>query len=833
MGGQNIIMSSGYMKRTFKNLAPHDILYVSFQYVVSGDWQPNDYFSVDIDGIYSTSWKLGSKLKSITVSPCAGWSTMTIRSYVVGKVFHSVGSVTLTIRFSVTNVNVANIPSIGIRDVIVLARFRQPEDTQGLYVTIQDSAIPNTTKCNLNRYFPTPTSSCTTCSITNCGRCIGLGDSNCMGPSWATFYTGSGYSSCAANCAFCTGPTASDCLQCSSGYTLDYDNVCQLACTPPYVMRGNNVKKCLMPCDTAQYLYWNNTCRDSCDFPLQIDDPNQQCIYPCNKKYAEFLYWNGSCLPTCPFIQRNENGYAFCNACPDGYFIYPDDGVTCKLGCNYPYIVTDIILCKLDLSENELKGTKTVSTTNRISNSILGIGSFLLSLLDPSDPSAFTLVTIVKMLLYTRYMNLAYPSKLQSVLDQQNPNQPSLQFLKDAQGLIKDHLPKISIPERFGHYKLHSNFLVNFFQPLLILLSIVAMILIFDLINCFSKPESKFKPLVRKALEILKWNLLISLVVSNYDGIILYTSLEFRSTSNTFYSVLYTFSYLTSIVALLVIVGVSVITVYIISSFRSIIRQTNESVHDQRLADFKSRNKGYQVVYEAIKDSNPLQQSFFLIFTGRLIVFHILIASLIYSPFIQAVIIFLMTALMMLYLLMRTPIKDKVRLGQQIIQELILLLVNTCVLVIASIDLSVRADSLTRRIAGEIILYCNLLLSLLGPVFIVLLVILKLLAMRRRIKISSEFSVVAITTNTVSISVADQQRGQDREPSFSQMNNESTIQLVQTQLDRSQLHESTLILPEVRHESDFNQQIPGISNQNRLREQINRRREAQNLPKTD
>ena len=822
MGGEGIIISSGYMKRTFKNLVPHDILYISFNYALNGEWQPNDYFSVDVDGVSSTSWRLGPTLQTTTGIQCSGSSTNTLVSYVVGKVFHTVGSVTVTINFSVTNVNVANIPSIAIRDVQLLARYRQSGDTQGLYVTIQDNSLPDSTKCNPNQYLLMPSLSCTSCSTTNCGICIGIGDLNCIGSSWAKVYTGSGYSSCAANCAFCASSTATDCFQCNPPYTLDYDNTCKSTCTLPYVMRGNNAYKCLMPCNATQYLYWNNTCKDSCDFPLQIDSPNQQCTYPCNKNYAEFLYWNGSCLTTCPFLQRNESGYAFCNACPEGYFISPDDGVTCKLGCNYPYMVKDIIFCKLDLSQSELTETTKVSTVNRVSNSILGVGGFLLSLLDPSDPSTFAFVAIVKMLLYIRYMDLACPPKLQSVLDQQNPNQPSVQFLKDAQGLIKDHLPKISIPGRFGHYKLHSNFLVNFFQPLLILLSILVITLILWMINYLSKPEAKFKPLVCKTLNTFKWNLLISLVVSNYE--------EFMSTSNDFHSFLYTLSYLTAMIALLVMVIISAIAIYVISSLRRATRQTNAPVHDQSLTDFKSQNIDYQVVYEAIKDSNLLQQSFFIIFTGRLIVFHIIIACLISKPFIQAVLILLMNILMVLYLFMRTPIKNKFKLVQQILQELILLVVNTCVLMIASLDLSARVDSLTRRIAGEIILYSNLLLSLLGPVFIVLLIILELLAIRRKNKIHSESSVVAINRNTDNISVANQNR--DRGPSFSQRNNESIIQLVQMQLDQSQLRESPSVFPQVKHKLDSDQQILNISNQSRLRGQVKRKGGARNLPQT-
>ena len=78
-----------------------------------------------------------------------------------------------------------------------------------------------------------------------------------------------------------------------------------------------------------------------------------------------------------------------------------------------------------------------------------------------------------------------------------------------------------------------------------------------------------------------------------------------------------------------------------------------------------------------------MQQSFFLIFTLRLMVFHIVIASLIHYPLIQAVLTIAMNIFMLLNLCITTPLKDRLKLGQHITQEAILSVVNTCVLIVA------------------------------------------------------------------------------------------------------------------------------------------------------
>ena len=186
--------------------------------------------------------------------------------------------------------------------------------------------------------------------------------------------------------------------------------------------------------------------------------------------------------------------------------------------------------------------------------------------------------------------------------------------------------------------------------------------------------------------------------------------------------------------------------------------------------------------------------------------------------------------MMVLYLFIQSPIKDKVKVMQQVLQELILLAVNTCVLVIASLDLDAKIGPLSRRIAGGIILYCNFLLSLLGPLLIITTIIMRLLAMRKRTKVQNESSVVvAVRPDIAEISADHQQRDAVREPHPIQMNNESTIQLVQTQLDQSELREHSSILPEAKHEIEFDQQIQGMSNQDRLRRQGNKKRAAWNF----
>ena len=191
-----------------------------------------------------------------------------------------------------------------------------------------------------------------------------------------------------------------------------------------------------MPCNSSQYLYWNNTCRDSCSPPLQIKADTRQCIYPCNKAYGQFLYSDGSCLPTCPLIQRNESGYAFCDNCSPSYYFYPEDG-QCKLGCTYPYAILNFVYCELDLSHQDKEEVVTMANIAGTSKQTMTIGSLVMGLFTSGDPSAFASIALVNMLLYTRYINVKFSPKLQSVLDHQDISQSSIEPLKKVQSSLK------------------------------------------------------------------------------------------------------------------------------------------------------------------------------------------------------------------------------------------------------------------------------------------------------------------------------------------------------------------------------------------------------------
>ena len=248
-----------------------------------------------------------------------------------------------------------------------------------------------------------------------------------------------------------------------------------------------------------------------------------------------------------------------------------------------------------------------------------------------------------------------------------------------------------------------------------------------------------------------------------------------------------------SCVAIVAVLLISFRMITIIRSLRAEVTEHNDKeIRTQQTADFTKKHANFRVFYETFRDSDLTQQSFFFIFTMRLIVYYTVIAALFYSPLAQTILILLMSVFMVLYLFIRYPVKDKLKLSQYIIQEILILIVNVCVMIVAGLDhAGVEAYS-TKKALGDIFTYCNMILSMLSPFYIVMFIIAKVMSL-----ISTKRPVPPIRLHVVNrnMSVTSQapviardSHGKTKIAVSEEPQNESDLVLVQNVLDQSQSH---------------------------------------------
>ena len=416
-------------------------------------------------------------------------------------------------------------------------------------------------------------------------------------------------------------------------------------------------------------------------------------------------------------------------------YYYPDEG-TCQSSCNYPYRLQKTYACELELSANDIRQVSALSSITDNAGKVLGVSAFFTSLVDSNDPRAFGLVALTKMLLYTRYMELRFSPRLRYVLDKQTVNQPSVGFIREGQDHINQSIPKYTLPGRFKYYKLHSSFLVNFFQPLILLVGIIVMVAIVCALKILFTKENAF---ILKLRNIFKWNFMITFLLSYYDGIILYGSFEVKLNRGS--SVLELISLITSITVDTIAALVFIRTAMIIRNLHRDLRGTSGIARTLKLDGLKTKYRDYEVVYTTTRDANLGQQAFLCIFSLRVFIFHAVVAYLYKYPLAQAIVILTLSVLMVLYLCIGYPIRDKARLCQYIAQEVVLLIVNAVVLATACLDLNDTRAIPLRFFMGETVLYSNLVLSIIGPVSALIQIIIKVKAYLHARKASREVIV--------------------------------------------------------------------------------------------
>ena len=188
IGGPGLQYSTGYMARTYFDLAPHDIIYFQIRILLCDNWQPKDHFSVQFDDNSPTVWADIYKLSaSLFVVSCGSPIKKCLSTNVVGKSFHTLSSLTIKVSWSFGNNPSA---AFGIKDISLLFGKKTPKDIEEMYMTLGDSSLSWSTKCSGGSYYDLTTKSCATCN-SFCSFCFGPSAAECYSPSWGSSYSGS------------------------------------------------------------------------------------------------------------------------------------------------------------------------------------------------------------------------------------------------------------------------------------------------------------------------------------------------------------------------------------------------------------------------------------------------------------------------------------------------------------------------------------------------------------------------------------------------------------------------------------------------------------------
>lgn len=137
-----------------------------------------------------------------------------------------------------------------------------------------------------------------------------------------------------------------------------------------------------------------------------------------------------------------------------------------------------------------------------------------------------------------------------------------------------------------------------------------------------------------------------------------------------------------------------------------------------KMQELSKQYEGFGAMFMYFKDNSFINQDFLFLFVIRYCLFNLILATLSDYPLAQAILIMSMSALMLIYLLIQRPFKTIVNQLQHIVYEVIYLIVNTCVLIVAQINFENSGSYPFRDQLCEVVIYTSLVFSFIPQAFL-------------------------------------------------------------------------------------------------------------------
>jgi len=527
--------------------------------------------------------------------------------------------------------------------------------------------------------------------------------------------------------------TMSSCIKIENGLSYTPDGICTCSSLSTYSSSGNCLS-CPTTCggcsDSGGACYscrstsWSGSAcvgdPSNCEFSV----PGLGCFY-CSSGFI--LAADYTCVQACPagYNTNSVGDYSVCEATtnsttptlcgsdPTKPYYFTEDQ-TCVETCDYPFVVQEGDVCTLGISADEAKSIEDkASLQNTVANVLGGVAvvSYLLSF---ADPSGACLSNMVKLLPYMKFMKIAFPPRLYLLLSLQKTDQGSTKFVPAPSDSIIGSFDYYAIPYKFAKYKLYSSFLVNFWSYLMTLLIILGVVLIIFLLDFFTKSLKNVNSAISAAKQAVKWNFTIMFFLGYFDLLIIFTSLELRTLHvDTFLGTLSFIICVTINIAAMIIVYKSFEVIFTLQKLKRL--ETNGDASNKS-GDLDQ----YEILFKISKDATYSQHLFMAIFIIRTYLFSLIIGYLFDHPLAQAILIILLNIGMLMYLIIKTPLKLKVKLAQFIFQEIMVFIVNLCILILACLDEADSESASFRATIGDIIIMTNIVYNFLAIIFIIL-----------------------------------------------------------------------------------------------------------------
>jgi len=311
---------------------------------------------------------------------------------------------------------------------------------------------------------------------------------------------------------------------------------------------------------------------------------------------------------------------------------------------------------------------------------------FNMFLYAPIEPGTLTVVNLVKVMQYVRYLEIDMPPRLERLGISRGRNILSVRSGIKMWDSLKGDFIKHSLPQVFAKHNLHSSFLVNYFEDIMTLLVLFLFAFLFmalERLNRFLKQDS-LRAFFKGLRIICKWNIILMFFATGIDDIVLYLALEFKSFKADTESPLPEVSFVVGfgfLTLVLVLFGGTYWLIHKLNKVKSSVVPENFASRKAPQA-FENLWEGFQVLFRGFRDTSIYNQMFFLLYVMRIgfPMFIVVVATS--SPMTISVFQVLLSLGMLWYLLKMQPFKKRINHYQILIFESVVLMMNICIFIL-------------------------------------------------------------------------------------------------------------------------------------------------------
>jgi len=354
----------------------------------------------------------------------------------------------------------------------------------------------------------------------------------------------------------------------------------------------------------------------------------------------------------------------------------------------------------------------------------------------PTKPETVTFLTLVRPMNYMRYLEIEMPERLELLAASRGRNILATYFGLEIPSATNLSFFKEKLPYVYARHNVQASFLVNYWKDLITILIGIAAGLIFFVIEkvSFSEGWEILELIAKRFRVILMWNYVLMVFAWNIDDLILFAAVEYMTIAKQPETpVTSPLSFLLSLFFLALMLGFIYGAYRIIKKRRYFLRVDPNFKRTEYAKRFDLQYENYQILYRGFKDNSVFNQFFFLIYMFRIALPMVIAISAIDNPLVVSIFQLVINIDMLLYLFIMRPFKKLINQIQLVSYEIVIFMMNICVLVLAAKS-PTGADSPSSIRLGDVIIVGNDIINFMVIIFMVMKIYIEALAIHKDIK---------------------------------------------------------------------------------------------------